>query len=175
MPGASCSTAWRIREATSWRRCPTSSAGCAAAGLLREDDRLDPKTHRQALALRDALRALLQRAPENRRGPAGPTARLNASAADFPLAVEVSTTGKVSLQPLPGTRAGGLGRVLAELHHAAETGRLDRLKMCAADECGWVFYDRSKPGTRRWCASALCGNRQKTRAYRRRQREAGAR
>ena len=36
-----------------------------------------------------------------------------------------------------------------------------------------MFYDRSKPTTRRWCSSLLCGNRQKTRAYRARQREQG--
>ena len=44
--------------------------------------------------------------------------------------------------------------------------------MCDLEECHWVFYDRSKPGARRWCASALCGNRQKTRAYRLRHRAA---
>jgi predicted RNA-binding Zn ribbon-like protein len=36
-----------------------------------------------------------------------------------------------------------------------------------------VFFDRSKPATRRWCMSTLCGNRTKTRTYRARQREAG--
>jgi predicted RNA-binding Zn ribbon-like protein len=64
----------------------------------------------------------------------------------------------------------GLGRVLVDLHHAAEIGNLDRLKMCASDECQWVFYDRSKPATRRWCSSTICGNREKTRAYRTRRR-----
>jgi predicted RNA-binding Zn ribbon-like protein len=76
------------------------------------------------------------------------------------------------LQPLQGYRTGGLGAVLTELQCAAVTGRLDRLKMCASEECRWVFYDRSKPGTGRWCASALCGNRQKTRAYQLRRKDA---
>ena len=49
----------------------------------------------------------------------------------------------------------------------------DRLKMCAAEECRQVFFDRSKPETRRWCMSTLCGNRIKTLAYRERRRSAG--
>jgi predicted RNA-binding Zn ribbon-like protein len=59
---------------------------------------------------------------------------------------------------------------LAELHRLGEVGRLDRLKMCASNECHWVFYDLSKPGNRRWCSSILCGNREKTRNYRSRKR-----
>ncbi|WP_419723185.1 CGNR zinc finger domain-containing protein [Sphingobium aromaticiconvertens] len=39
--------------------------------------------------------------------------------------------------------------------------------MARADPgCRWIFLDRSKPGSRRWCSSTGCGNRQKTRASR---------
>ncbi|MBR0825676.1 CGNR zinc finger domain-containing protein [Bradyrhizobium manausense] len=34
-----------------------------------------------------------------------------------------------------------------------------------------TFFDRSKPVTRRWCQSALCANREKTRACRERQKQ----
>ncbi|MBV9985104.1 CGNR zinc finger domain-containing protein, partial [Bradyrhizobium sp.] len=64
----------------------------------------------------------------------------------------------------------GLSVLAAELYDGARNGSLDRLKMCAAEECRRVFFDRSKPATRRWCMSTLCGNRMKTRAYRERQR-----
>ncbi|MFL6646726.1 MAG: CGNR zinc finger domain-containing protein, partial [Sulfurifustaceae bacterium] len=138
--------------------------------LLDADARLDPDSHRRALELRDALRRFLQLAPANRPADTRAAASVNASAATFPMIVHVSA-GAVALQPAAGIRSAGLGRILAELQHAGATGRLDRLKMCAADECRWVFYDRSKPGTRRWCASTLCGNREKTRAYRQRRRE----
>jgi predicted RNA-binding Zn ribbon-like protein len=33
-----------------------------------------------------------------------------------------------------------------------------RLKRCAGANCGWFFFDRSKPGRRRWCDMATCGN-----------------
>ena len=95
-------------------------------------------------------------------------ASLNQAGAAFPLVVQVSGSGRIGLEPAPG--ASGLGRVLAELHRLEELGALDRLKMCASDECHWVFYDRSKPGSRRWCSSTLCGNREKTRTYRSRKR-----
>jgi predicted RNA-binding Zn ribbon-like protein len=63
--------------------------------------------------------------------------------------------------------------VVAQLYDGSRDGILDRLKMCASDECRRVFFDRSKPATRRWCMSSLCGNRIKTRNYRARQRKAG--
>ena len=138
--------------------------------LLGEGVRLDRAAHRKALELRDSLRAFLQLAPPDRRGTGGAGALVNASAADFPLIVQVATAGKIRLQPRPGAGFSGLGNILAELQHAAETARLDRLKLCAAEDCRWAFYDRSKPATRRWCDSTLCGNREKTRAYRRRRR-----
>jgi predicted RNA-binding Zn ribbon-like protein len=146
-----------------WMRC---------RGLLDDGVQLGREEHRNALELRNSLRALLLVAPPDRLIDGKLTALLNASTARFPLILQVSKPGKLELQPLPGVTAGGLGSILAELQGAAASGRLDRLKMCDSEECHWVFYDRSKPGARRWCASALCGNRQKTRAYRLRQRAA---
>lgn len=43
-----------------------------------------------------------------------------------------------------------------------------RMKRCASpDSCGWLFYDDSKGGQRRWCAMEACGTLQKMRRYRR--------
>jgi predicted RNA-binding Zn ribbon-like protein len=36
-----------------------------------------------------------------------------------------------------------------------------RIRRCANDKCRWVFVDRSKGGTRRWCDMNACGNRAK--------------
>jgi len=41
-----------------------------------------------------------------------------------------------------------------------------RLSRCSADDCGLVFYDSSRGGTRRWCSMQRCGNRAKVRAHR---------
>jgi predicted RNA-binding Zn ribbon-like protein len=43
-----------------------------------------------------------------------------------------------------------------------------RLKRCAAaDSCGWLFYDDSKGGRRRWCSMQACGTVEKMRRFRR--------
>jgi predicted RNA-binding Zn ribbon-like protein len=44
-----------------------------------------------------------------------------------------------------------------------------RLKLCANPGCGFAFVDTSTNATRRWCFMRYCGNRQKVRAFRRRQ------
>jgi hypothetical protein len=138
-------------------------------GLLKTGARLGRGDHEKAIELRSALRGFLRLAPSDRHAGAD-TARLNAAAANFPLIVEIIEGHGVQLEPQWRGALSGLGRIFVDLHHAAEIGNLDRLKACASDECQWVFYDRSKPATRRWCSSTLCGNREKTRAYRNRQR-----
>lgn len=45
-----------------------------------------------------------------------------------------------------------------------------RVKHCEGPTCSLVFYDGSKPGTRRWCSMALCGRDAKVRALRSRRR-----
>ena len=59
------------------------------------------------------------------------------------------------------------------LRSAAElltSGDLDRVRECSADTCGWLFVDRSKNRSRRWCNMKVCGNRAKVREFYRRQR-----
>jgi len=36
-----------------------------------------------------------------------------------------------------------------------------RLRHCLNDQCGWLFMDDSKNGSRRWCSMQSCGNRAK--------------
>jgi predicted RNA-binding Zn ribbon-like protein len=132
--------------------------------LLAKGDVVSAADHRQALVLREALRSYVKVSPENRAGDRSRAAQLSSACAAYPLVLRASTTGTVTLQPASGTSR--LGRVVAEFFALAESGRLDRLKVCDSDECHWVFFDRSKPSNRRWCSSSLCGNRQKTRAYR---------
>ena len=46
-----------------------------------------------------------------------------------------------------------------------------RIRMCAADDCGLLFVDTSRPGRRRWCSMERCGNRAKIRTHRARRGE----
>jgi predicted RNA-binding Zn ribbon-like protein len=47
---------------------------------------------------------------------------------------------------------------------------LARVRQCANDPCGWLFVDRSKNGSRRWCSSGDCGNETRVRRFREKQR-----
>jgi hypothetical protein len=61
-------------------------------------------------------------------------------------------------------------RTGVELETAVADGTWPRLKACRRDVCGWLFFDRSRNRSARWCQMAVCGNRTKTRAYRARRR-----
>jgi predicted RNA-binding Zn ribbon-like protein len=41
-----------------------------------------------------------------------------------------------------------------------------RIRVCAAENCGLLLVDTSRPGQRRWCSMEFCGNRTKIRAHR---------
>jgi predicted RNA-binding Zn ribbon-like protein len=144
-----------------------------AHGLLARNEAVTPADHRLALELRTALRSFVELPDEDRTNDRTRVTRLNAASSAYPLVLHVSRAGAITLQPSAG--ANRLGRVVAEFFALAQTGRLNRLKMCSSSECQWVFFDRSKPGNRRWCSSSLCGNRQKTRAYRGRLRSVSSR
>jgi predicted RNA-binding Zn ribbon-like protein len=42
---------------------------------------------------------------------------------------------------------------------------LQHLRICAADNCAWLFLDRTKNQRRRWCDMKVCGNRVKARRH----------
>jgi predicted RNA-binding Zn ribbon-like protein len=61
-----------------------------------------------------------------------------------------------------------LGRILAVALDSMREGTWARLKACR--QCRWSFYDYSRNRSATWCSMSICGNRLKTRAYRRRHR-----
>jgi predicted RNA-binding Zn ribbon-like protein len=63
---------------------------------------------------------------------------------------------------------GALGRILAVVQESMLDGTWPRLKGCPREVCHWLFYDRSRNGSGKWCAMSVCGNRTNTKAYRRR-------
>jgi predicted RNA-binding Zn ribbon-like protein len=141
-------------------------------GLLRADARVSPAMLATALELRRLIRDYLQRDPLERSKNKDSIRALNKAFKLFPLLVTASDDVGMVLRAAREDALAGLSSVVAELYDGSRNGTLDRLKMCASDECRRVFFDRSKPATRRWCMSSLCGNRMKTRNYRERQRSA---
>jgi predicted RNA-binding Zn ribbon-like protein len=121
-----------------------------------------------AIAVREALRALLLANNDGELEPAAP-ATLTAAADRARLTVAVDEQGHARVEP----RAAGIGHVFGRLlgivARAQAEGTWERLKACPWDTCHVAFYDHSRNHSRTWCSMAVCGNRAKAQTYRRRE------
>jgi len=118
-----------------------------------------------ALELREALRELLRR-NNGLAADAGAVEVVNRAARAARLSPRLDAARRVTLEPDAGGVPGGLGRVVAVALAAMLDGSWSRLKACR--NCGWGYYDYSRNRSARWCSMSICGNRSKTKAYRRR-------
>lgn len=121
--------------------------------------------------LRLTLRELLIANNEHRTAPEAADA-LQQTAMRARLTLHLDEHGHLALAPQADGVDGALGRILAIVHEAMAEGTWHRLKACR--ECAWAYYDYSKNRSATWCSMAICGNRTKTRAYRRRRTGAGS-
>ena len=117
----------------------------------------------RARALREALRALAL-ANNGTPPPADAVAVVNDAAAA--LALRVDAERRVAI----AGNGNAIDEVLACALRAMLDGSWSRLKACR--NCRWSFYDYSPNRSATWCSMQLCGNRKKTRAYRRRRANA---
>lgn len=124
---------------------------------------------------RDARRALRSLLTANNGGEVDPETvdALNLAAERAMLTVRFGPEGRSALETGAGGMDGAIGKVLVAAHAGMGEGTWERLKTCANAACGWAFYDRSRNRSGRWCSMDVCGNRTKTRAYRRRRAEPG--
>ena len=120
-----------------------------------------------AIALRTALRLALTL----RCGPSpasGDRDAANAALEGFPMRLALGHDGTMHLRTASAGVRGALAIILVDVARAEARGTWDRLRICVAPDCRWVFYDNSRNGGGRWCSMAVCGNRDKTRRYRER-------
>jgi predicted RNA-binding Zn ribbon-like protein len=129
---------------------------------------------RVALETREALRWLTL-ANSGVRLPADVPATLERVARAAQFTLRFDGEGRARLVPAAAGVDGALGRVLAVVHESMADGSWSRLKGCPRDVCHWVFYDRSRNASGKWCAMSVCGNRTNTKVYRRRRAKAGGR
>jgi predicted RNA-binding Zn ribbon-like protein len=120
---------------------------------------------RSAIELREALRSLLL---GNNGFPIGPdtVATVNTMLSRARLLPRLTAAGRVVLEPEATGVAGALGRIVGVVVAAMLDGSWTRLKACR--QCSWSYFDYSRNRSARWCSMSICGNRLKTRAYRRR-------
>jgi len=67
---------------------------------------------------------------------------------------------------------GALARLVESLAREVSQGHPERIRVCANEDCGWVFHDTSRSGRRKWCDMSTCGNRAKVARHREKTRRA---
>ncbi len=96
--------------------------------------------------------------------------QLGRLAAEHPVSMKVGPDGKVSLDIDPAASVDDLISQMVGIVFLAQTDSTwSRLKVCAAHDCRWAFYDSSRNRGGTWCQMEVCGNRVKNRTYRSRQ------
>lgn len=127
--------------------------------------------YRRAIALREAIWRAFDRIAQDREPAPDDVAAISAEAAQAFANARVTRRGTGYGWEWPET--GDLARPLWPIARSAvdvltSDAERARLRECASDTCGWLFVDRTKNGSRRWCDMDDCGNRAKVRAYRER-------
>jgi predicted RNA-binding Zn ribbon-like protein len=120
-----------------------------------------------ARALREAIHRAATAVVEGGRIDAADRSLLNHSAAAPPPFPVLTADGARRWDTSSGDEVAAALSVVArdaiELFASAGDGRLRR---CSGPQCSLLFHDDSRPGARRWCTTARCGNRVNTKAYR---------
>ena len=143
----------------------TLRAWLVAKGLMDASQPVGASDLRHAVALREAIRALIGANTGLRVYPVD-IATLNGAATASGLRMRFGADGKPRLEPEVAGVVAAMGRIVATLYSAMEDENWARLKLCASQPCRWAFYDRSKNHSSRWCTMASCGNREKARRFR---------
>jgi predicted RNA-binding Zn ribbon-like protein len=164
------------REAEELRAYADWAPG-SAAEVLAEARALREAVYRVAAALAaggtpEALEAADLESLNRRLAPLLGETRLSATAG------ATAGASPAGLVPAWGGASDDLARVLWPVARSAfdllSGEAAGRLRECAGSDCHWLFLDRSKNGSRRWCAMSNCGNLAKARRHRARsQRRAG--
>jgi predicted RNA-binding Zn ribbon-like protein len=145
----------------------------AERGLIEPDQAVSKADLRRAIDVREGLRALLI---ANNGLPLDEerVAKLDRASARAGVRVVFRPGSEPLLAPEATGVDGAIGRLVAIVANAVEQGRWHRLKACPRDTCNWAFFDHSKNRSGRWCRMEVCGNVEKSRAFRERKRTAPA-
>jgi predicted RNA-binding Zn ribbon-like protein len=144
----------------------------ADRNLLDPSDGVPEPAWRRAIEIREGLRAL-GRVNNGEPLDGEQLAAMNRAAAEVPIVVGVGVADW-RLRPAEAGVDGFLGGILAALARAMADGSWSRVKSCRNDTCRWLFYDHSRNRSGTGCTMDICGSRMKSRAYRSRQKAAGA-
>lgn len=112
--------------------------------------------------LRQALSGLARYRAVGASQPSGVIGVINATAAEAPLVAQLEQDSSSRL--MPGNITQALSTIARDAVDLFSSPLADRIRICAADDCGLLYVDTSRPGTRRWCSMDWCGDRAKKRS-----------
>lgn len=140
------------------------------SALLESAPRVSEAELERARTLREAIYRTAKLAGAGQ--PAsGDIELINRIAAAPPLAPILSADARQVAWASGRPVAAALSAVARDASDLLSSPLATRVRECAAPDCALLFLDSSRPGRRRWCAMATCGNRAKTKSYRHRRRE----
>ncbi|GAA3573019.1 CGNR zinc finger domain-containing protein [Kribbella ginsengisoli] len=147
---------WRLDPSRTIDRIATPEAlaiWCAAVGLSGSDGQLE-----RVVAVREVVYGAVL--PIAREMKAGDLAELQR-----PLVGALERATPTGARPLDWVGADLVDELVMAAGRLVEREDLGRLRECQDSGCGWLFLDRSKNGSRRWCSSGDCGNRARARRH----------
>jgi len=127
-----------------------------------------------AVALRDALDAVLRAQLAGEDPPARPRAAVEAAARAALRAAHLAPHGQSLRWTWPANDPQAPVHRLAHAAIQLLTSEADLAVLHCCAGCRWLFLDRSRGAGRRWCSMADCGTNAKKRRYVQRRRERGA-
>ncbi len=135
--------------------------------LLARRTRLGRHDLERALAIREGLRALAY-LNNGQSLDTGAFEAMQRASEGVHTQVRIEFDGPRFDSPAGSATDGALGALLGTVAAAMIQNEWPRFKACLGRDCGWIFYDRSRNQSARWCAMNVCGDRDKARAYYRR-------
>jgi predicted RNA-binding Zn ribbon-like protein len=144
-----------VSAAQAGRRLTWATAEPDTAARVRDD----------TVLLREALYRLFAAVAAGETPQAGDLEALNERVVRLRLGVDLGWHWDD--EAAPDALLAPVVRAAVELATGAER---ERVRVCGADDCLWLFLDTSKNRTRRWCDMKQCGNRMKARRFYERQK-----
>ncbi len=147
------------------------------AGLLDEQPSVDEALLQRARELRESINSAAVALGEGRGCRGADVATIDCWVAEAALPDRLRARRGGSPVLTPGEPADparhALGLIARDAAEMIGTDQRERIRVCASETCSARFYDRSRPGRRRWCSMSGCGNVAKARRHRARQASAG--
>jgi len=161
----------KYSDLVSWSRNASTLTENEALDLLRRAELhpIDAKTVlERAIILREALYRIFTAIVNHQLSNPSDIAILNAEFANATTQTRLLQTADSHYWSY-AFKDNTLDRMLWSAAHSAAdlltSDKLDRIRRCSEEKCGWLFLDMSRNRSRKWCDMKDCGNRTKARRH----------